>query len=76
MSALALIIPEYTVDITGTGTVRLLEALRPNRCKGKILSSLIQLNVWQGCRNTSDRENAIIPRSPYSCAKVLAYYKH
>jgi len=57
--------PEYTTDITATGAVRLLEAIRETGIKtkyGKVLE-------------IPQRETTpFYPRSPYGCAKVFAYW--
>ena len=41
-------IPEYTSDVTGVGTIRILEAIREVRIAFPFSSGVEQRNVWQG----------------------------
>ena len=67
--------PEYTADITGTGTVRLLEAIRESGLQAPLLSGLLQRDVRQGAGSAADaKRTPFYPRSPYGCAKVYAYW--
>ncbi|MDE1170389.1 MAG: GDP-mannose 4,6-dehydratase [Verrucomicrobium sp.] len=66
--------PEYTGDITGTGTVRLLEALReldrPPRFYQASSSEMYGL-----VQEVPQKESTpFYPRSPYGCAKVFSYW--
>lgn len=66
--------PEYTADIDGTGTVRLLEAIRKSKGKIKFYqasSSELYGKVQQPIQN---EETPFYPRSPYACAKAYAFY--
>ena len=54
-------IPEYTTDITGTGTVRLLEAIREAEVKTRFTR---QRAVWQGPRNAATGNHSF--QSPQS----------
>lgn len=67
-------IPEYTADITGTGTVRLLEAIREAGVKTKFYQASSS-ELFGQVRETPQRETTPFnPRSPYACAKALAFY--
>ncbi len=66
--------PEYTVDITGTGTVRLLEALRQTGVKAKFYQASSSEMYGKVAEIPQTEKTPFHPRSPYSCAKVLAYY--
>ena len=67
-------IPEYTADITGTGTVRLLEAIREAEVKTRFYQASSS-ELFGKVRETPQRETTPFnPRSPYACAKALAYY--
>lgn len=67
-------IPEYTVDVTGTGTVRLLDALRDTGVGAKFYqaSSSEMFGTVEGKPHNED--TPFHPRSPYGCAKVLSYW--
>ena len=67
-------IPEYTADITGTGTVRLLEAIREAEVKTKFYQASSS-ELFGKVLETPQRETTPFnPRSPYACAKALAHY--
>jgi GDPmannose 4,6-dehydratase len=69
--------PEYTADIVGLGTLRLLEAIRDH-----IISSGHQVRVYQagssemfGAASPPQNEaTAFYPRSPYAVSKVAAHW--
>ena len=65
--------PEYTTDITGTGTIRLLEAIRETGIKPRFYqaSSSEMYGLVQEFHRKSQR---FYPRSPYGCAKVYSYW--
>ncbi len=66
--------PEYTGDIAGLGTVRLLEAIRETgtRCKFYQASSSEMFGRAQQVPQTE--KTPFYPRSPYACAKVYAFW--
>lgn len=66
--------PEYTADVTGTGTIRILDA---------ILESALETRFYQASSsemfgNTTElpqkETTPFRPRSPYGCAKVFSYW--
>lgn len=63
--------PEYTGDITGTGTLRLLEELRGTSCRYYQASSS---EMFGSSPPPQSEETPFHPRSPYGCAKVFSYY--
>jgi len=69
-------IPEYTGDVVGLGTVRILEAIREAGLEGKIrfyqASSSEMFGKVQEVPQTET--TPFWPRSPYSCAKVYSYW--
>jgi len=66
-------IPEYTFDITGTGTLRVLEAIRRASPKTKFIQS--STSELFGSSPPPQNENTPFhPRSPYACAKVASYW--
>lgn len=69
-------LPEYTSDITGIGTVRILDAIIENNLNTKFYqasSSEMFGNVNK--KNLPIKESTqFSPCSPYACAKVFAYW--
>ena len=67
-------IPEYTSEVTGVGTVRLLEAVRSVGIKPKFYQASSS-EMFGKVVETPQRETTPFhPRSPYACAKVFAHY--
>ena len=66
--------PEYTADITGTGTVRLLEAIRETGIQPRFYqaSSSEMFGLVQEVPQTE--KTPFYPRSPYGCAKAYSYW--
>src|SRR5512143_1678314 len=66
-------IPEYTGDVTGLGTTRILESLR--RAGGKARFYQASSSEMFGASPPPQNEKTpFYPRSPYGCAKVYAYW--
>ena len=66
--------PEYTTDITATGAVRLLEAIREAGIKPRFYQASSS-EMFGKAREIPQRETTpFYPRSPYGCAKVYAYW--
>ncbi len=67
-------VPEYTADITGTGTVRLLEAIRKASPHSRFYqaSSSEMYGLVQAVPQTET--TPFYPRSPYGCAKVFSFW--
>jgi len=65
--------PEYTGDITGLGTLRILEAIHKTGIKTKFYQA--SSSEMFGAAPPPQMESTIFqPRSPYATAKVYAYY--
>ena len=66
--------PEYTTDITATGAVRLLEAIRESGIKPRFYqaSSSEMYGKVQAVPQTET--TPFYPRSPYACAKLYAHW--
>lgn len=66
--------PEYTTDITATGTIRLLEAIRETGLKPRFYqaSSSEMYGLVQEVPQTE--KTPFYPRSPYGCSKVYSYW--
>ncbi len=65
--------PEYTGDVTGLGTTRILEAIRRSGIKTRFYQA--SSSEMFGAAPPPQNENTpFMPRSPYACAKVYAYW--
>lgn len=66
--------PEYTTDITATGAVRLLEAIRETGIQPRFYqaSSSEMFGKVQAIPQTES--TPFYPRSPYACAKLYAHW--
>ncbi len=65
-------IPEYTTDITATGALRLLEAIRQTGVKSRFYQA--SSSEMFGSVAPPQGENTVFhPRSPYACAKLFAH---
>ncbi len=66
--------PEYTADVTGTGTVRLLEAIREIGIKPRFYQASSS-EMYGLVQEVPQKETTpFYPRSPYGCAKVYSYW--
>lgn len=67
-------IPEYTTDVTATGTVRLLEAIREVGIKPRFYQAASS-EMFGKVQEVPQKETTpFYPRSPYGCAKVYSYW--
>lgn len=66
--------PEYTTDITATGAVRLLEAIRQTGIKSKFYQASSSEMYGKVLEIPQRETTPFYPRSPYGCAKVYAYW--
>jgi GDPmannose 4,6-dehydratase len=67
-------IPEYTGDVSGLGTIRILEAIRETGLKSKFYQASSS-EMYGKVQAVPQRENTpFYPRSPYGAAKVYAYW--
>ncbi len=65
--------PEYTADITGLGTLRILEAIRKTGIQTKFYQA--SSSEMFGAAPPPQSENTLFqPRSPYAAAKVFSYH--
>ena len=66
--------PEYTTDITATGAVRILEAIREVGLQPRFYQASSS-EMFGKVQETPQKETTpFYPRSPYGCAKVYAFY--
>lgn len=67
-------VPEYTAEVTGLGTVRILEAIRETGIRPKFYQASSS-ELFGVARETPQSETTPFhPRSPYACAKAYAYH--
>lgn len=67
-------VPEYTAEVTGVGTVRLLEAIRDVGIKPKFYQASSSELFGKVLEVPQNERTPFYPRSPYGCAKAYAYY--
>ena len=67
-------IPEYTGDVTGLGTVRILEAIRETGLKAKFYQASSSEMFGSALEIPQRETTPFHPRSPYGAAKVYAYW--
>lgn len=65
--------PEYTGDITGLGTLRLLEAIRKTGIKTKFYQASSS-EMFGAAPPPQNESTPFQPRSPYAAAKVYSYH--
>jgi GDPmannose 4,6-dehydratase len=66
--------PEYTTDITATGAVRLLEAIRETGLRPRFYQASSSEMYGKVIEVPQSESTPFYPRSPYGCAKVYAYW--
>ena len=67
-------VPAYTLDITGVGFARLLEAVRANCPEAKIYQACSS-EMFGKVQETPQKETTpFYPRSPYGIAKLATFY--
>jgi GDPmannose 4,6-dehydratase len=66
--------PEYTTDITATGAIRLLEAIRDAGIKPRFYQASSSEMYGKVMEVPQTETTPFYPRSPYGCAKVYAYW--
>ena len=67
-------IPEYTADVTGTGTIRILEAMRETGIRPRFYQASSS-EMFGKVQAVPQRETTPFwPRSPYAVSKVFSYW--
>ncbi|MDD9936105.1 MAG: GDP-mannose 4,6-dehydratase [Myxococcales bacterium] len=67
-------LPEYTADVSGVGSVRLLEAIRDAELSPRFYQASSS-ELYGGVDNApQNEETPFNPRSPYAAAKAYAFY--
>ncbi len=67
-------VPEYTGEVTGLGTVRLLEAVRDTGLEGTRIYQASSSEMFGASPPPQNEATPFYPRSPYGCAKVYSYW--
>lgn len=65
--------PEYTGDVTGLGTIRILDAIRKSGTEARFYQASSS-EMFGGAKPPQNEETPFEPRSPYAAAKVYAYW--
>lgn len=66
-------IPEYTADITGLGTVRLLEAIRDTGIDTRFYQASSS-ELFGSSPPPQNEDTPFVPQSPYAVAKLFSYH--
>ncbi len=66
--------PEYTGNVTGIGTTRILESIRFRCTKGIKFYQASSSEMFGSAPPPQSEETPFQPRSPYACAKLYAYW--
>ena len=67
-------IPEYTSDVTGVGTIRILEAIRESGVKPRFYQASSSEMYGKVQEVPQTETTPFWPRSPYGCAKVFGFW--
>ncbi|MBR2773688.1 MAG: GDP-mannose 4,6-dehydratase [Selenomonadaceae bacterium] len=68
-------VPEYTAEVTGVGTIKMLEAIRQNKPDAKFYQASTS-ELFGGLPETAPQSETtpFHPRSPYGAAKLYSYW--
>jgi len=68
-------VPEYTAECTGTGTIRLLDAIHQSGIKTKFYQASTS-EIFGGIPGTAPQNETtpFYPKSPYGAAKIYSYW--
>ncbi len=66
-------LPEYTGDVTGLGTLRLLEAIRKSGIEARFYQASSS-EMFGSAKPPQSEATVFQPQSPYAAAKVYAYW--
>lgn len=66
--------PEYTANVTGLGTIRMLEAIRDSGIDAKFYNAASSEMFGEVCETPQKETTPFHPRSPYGAAKVFSYW--
>ena len=66
--------PEYTADVTGVGTVRILESILESGIDTKFYQASSSEMYGRVLETPQSESTPFYPRSPYGCSKVFSYW--
>lgn len=66
--------PEYTGDVVGLGTLRLLDAIKETKIKTKFYQASSSELYGKVVETPQSEKTPFYPRSPYACAKLYSYW--
>ncbi len=66
--------PEYTADVDGLGTLRLLDAIKDSRIKTRFYQASTSELYGKVQEVPQNEDTPFYPRSPYGAAKLYAYW--
>jgi len=67
-------IPEYTADVTGVGTIRILEAIRETGIRSRFYQASSSEMYGKAQEVPQTERTPFWPRSPYGVSKVFSYW--
>lgn len=67
-------IPEYTSDVTGLGTLRILDAIRESGIRTKFYQASSSEMYGKAQEVPQNETTPFYPRSPYGCSKLYSYW--
>lgn len=67
-------VPEYTAEVTGVGTIRLLEAMRELDLNARFYQASSSELYGKAVESPQCETTPFYPRSPYAAAKAYAFY--
>lgn len=65
--------PEYTGNVTGLGTARILESIRRSGGRARFYQASSS-EMFGSAKPPQNEETAFQPQSPYACAKLYSYW--
>ena len=66
--------PEYTADVVGLGTIRILDAIKEIQIKTKFYQASTSELYGKVVETPQTEKTPFYPRSPYACAKLYSYW--
>ncbi|WP_157153520.1 GDP-mannose 4,6-dehydratase [Brachyspira murdochii] len=66
--------PEYTADVVGLGTIRILDAIKETQIKTRFYQASTSELYGKVVETPQTEKTPFYPRSPYACAKLYSYW--
>ncbi len=67
-------IPEYTADVVGLGTMRILDAIKETKINTRFYQASTSELYGKVVETPQTEKTPFYPRSPYACAKLYSYW--